>query len=169
MSRVISFDPGTVSTGWSLRIDNKIVECGKIQCPSSWKQSKRLGHLLKETMSLLCRLNPDRVAIEQQHVGKNAQTSLITARAMGIIIAVAGAGGISCSVRQPSEIKKSATGKGNSSKEDVANAILLTYKDNPVIQNIGTFVSEGVNKTDDIYDAVAINHDDLTMGAGKEI
>lgn len=169
MDRVLSFDPGTVVTGWSLRVDNDIIECGKIQCPSSWKQSKRLGHLLKETMSLMLRLNPERIAIEQQHVGKNASTSLITARAMGIIIAVAGAGGIPCSTKQPSEIKKSATGKGNASKEEVADAMLLFYKDNTSVQGVGTFTDKGVSKTDDIYDAIAINYDDLISGVGKEI
>ena len=166
---ILAFDPGTVSTGWAYSNNGVIIDCNKIRSVTSWSQSKRLGHLLRECNKLIELINPDEIRIEQQFVGKNAKTSLITARAFGIIVAIAGAKGIKCVAKAPSEIKFSVTGIGNSPKDIIAETLKLLYDDNKVIQNIGEFKDKGKDKTDDIYDAVAILHDALNSYSEGEI
>lgn len=162
--RVLAFDPGTNSTGWSLFQDKKPIQCGKFRASSGWVQSKRLGYMLKMCNDLIKKAKPDVIIVEQQFAGKNAKTSLITARAMGIIISLAGMYGIKTVAYQPSEVKKAVTGKGNDGKEVVAEKLLEIYSDDVVIIDIGNFVDKGKDKTDDIYDAVAINHTYWQLG-----
>ena len=154
----LAFDPGTVSTGWSIFIDGEPVVNDKIRAVAGWSQSKRLGHMLTGISELIQTHKPDMIAVEEQHVGKNAKTSLITARALGLIIAIAGINDIPVYEFKPSEIKKAVTGNGGANKEQVADELLKIYKDYDCITNIGDYIDKGVNKTDDIYDAVGINH-----------
>lgn len=154
----LAFDPGTVSTGWSLFEDGEPVENEKIRAVSGWLQSKRLGFMMANISNVITRTAPDIIVVEEQHVGKNAKTSLITARALGIIIALANANNIPVYEFKPSEIKKAVTGKGNATKMEVADTILEIYASNNAVINIGKYIDSGTGKTDDIYDAVGINH-----------
>lgn len=172
--KTLAFDPGTVSTGWSVFIDGEPQRNNKIRAKSGWKQSKRLGYIIEHTIKLIQEEQPDIIAVEEQHVGKNAKTSLITARAMGVIIAVAGMAGIPVVEFKPSEIKKAVTGKGDAGKNEVASSILDLYSIYDAVQEVGAYIDTGVNKTDDIYDAIGINHalkvlgDTRTEGTKKE-
>ena len=164
----LAFDPGTVSTGWSIFIDGEPVANNKVRAVSSWNQSKRLGFILKGISEIITNEEPDIIVVEEQHVGKNAKTSLITARALGLIIAVAGINDIPVYEFKPSEIKKAVTGMGNAPKEEVAQELLKIYKDSQCVINIGDYIDKGVNKTDDIYDAVGINHALKVLGDKRQ-
>lgn len=156
--KTIAFDPGTVFTGWSVFIDGEPISNGKFRAVSGWVQSKRLGYIFTQVIGLLREEQPDMIGIEEQHVGKNAKTSLITARALGIIISAAGMCDIPVYEFKPSEVKKAVTGDGSSSKEEVAIKLLEIYSENECVQNIGSYLDTTIHKTDDIYDAVGINH-----------
>lgn len=162
--KTISFDPGTNFTGYSIFENGTPIEAGVLRATSSWTQSKRLGHLLYCIHKILTEHKPDAVIVEEQFVGRNPKTSLVTARAMGLAIAVAGGLGIKVVGFTPSEVKKSVTGIGNADKVFVANKVIEKYIDNPAIKNIGPYVDKGKNKTDDIYDAVAINETFWLLG-----
>ena len=135
---VLSIDPGTVSTGWSIFKDDVPVACGKIRATSSWKQSKRLGQMLDGIETLFDEYSPDILIVEEQFTGMNRKTSLITARAMGIAIALAGTRDIKVYGYMPSEIKMAVTGKGNADKSIVAETILLMHDDCECVRNVGT-------------------------------
>lgn len=165
--KTIAFDPGTVFTGWSVFVDGEPIANDKYRAKSGWNQSKRLGYIFTQVITLLREEQPDMIGIEEQHVGKNAKTSLITARALGIIISAAGMCDIPVYEFKPSEIKKAVTGNGAAQKEVVAEKLLEIYKENEAVQSIGEFKDSTVNKTDDIYDAVGINHALKVLGTTR--
>lgn len=160
----LSFDPGTNSTGWSLFEDNKLLDAGKFRATSTWNQSKRLGYMLKRSQELISTVIPDVVVVEEQFMGVNRKTSLITARAMGVIIAYSGLLDIKVVGFPPAEVKKAVTNMGNADKYVVSAKINELYKGNPVMSKIGPYVESGKDKTDDIYDAIAINHTYWLLG-----
>lgn len=165
----LSIDPGTVSSGWSLFEDGKPLACGKIRATASWTQSKRLGRMLDGIETLFDEYSPDVLVVEEQFTGVNRQTSLITARAMGIAIALAGTRGIRAIGITPPEVKKAVTGKGNADKSVVCETIQLIYDDSEVVRNIGPYIEKGKDKTDDIYDAVGINHSFWVLGDTRTV
>lgn len=154
----LAFDPGSLFSGWSLFVNGEPVLNSNIKIKSKLPLSKRLGILFTEANSLVQDIKPDIIVVEEQHVGKNKKTSLVTARAMGVIIAVAGINDIPVVSYEPCEIKKAVTGKGNAPKEEVAEEIISLYPKSECIKEIGAFKDKGVNKNDDIYDAVGINY-----------
>lgn len=164
---VLSVDPGTICTGWSLFEDAKPRNHGKVHIKSTLSQSERLSILMKDITNVIIRFNPDILAIEDQFVGRNPRASLVTARAKGIVIAVAAACGIKVIEYSPCEIKKAVTGKGNANKQLVQEEILALYSSNDTVKEIGEFKSTGKGKNDDIYDAIGINHTYWVLGEDK--
>lgn len=167
--RVLGVDPGTVCTGWSIFNNNEPELCGKIQVTSGWKQSKRLAHMMWGIETVIDEYAPDIMVIEDQYVGKNKRSSLVTARAKGIAIAVAFAHGIKVIEYAPAEIKLAVTGKGNASKSLVTETILTIYSDSEIVKSVGPYSDKGKKKTDDIYDAIGINHTYCVLGEEKTV
>ena len=77
--------------------------------------------------------NPDEVALEEPFFGKNVQSMLKLGRAQGVAMAAALHRGLPIFEYSPKKVKKSITGNGNASKEQVAAMLqsLLKFNDLP--------------------------------------
>jgi crossover junction endodeoxyribonuclease RuvC len=80
---------------------------------------KRL-YLIHETVcGIIKKYKPTDFAIEAPFFGKNVQSMLKLGRAQGVAIAAAMQAGLAVTEYAPKKIKKSVTGNGNASKEQV--------------------------------------------------
>ncbi|MCL4169052.1 UNVERIFIED_CONTAM: hypothetical protein GTU68_006867 [Idotea baltica] len=72
---------------------------------------------------LITRYQPTEMAIESPFFGKNVQSMLKLGRAQGVSIAAGLNSGLRVTEYSPKKIKKSITGNGNASKEQVASLL----------------------------------------------
>lgn len=93
----------------------------------------RLQKIYERTIGLIDEFHPDELAIEAQFHGKNIQSMLKLGRAQGVAIAAALSRNMPYVEYAPKKIKKSVTGNGNASKEQVAGMLqsLLKIKEMP--------------------------------------
>lgn len=167
--KTLAVDPGLLCTGWSIFDDGIPTQCQKITMKTKDTQSSRLGLLVWEFQTIIEEYEPEIMIIEDQFVGKNMRTSLITARAKGVIIAAGAMSGIKVIEYAPTEIKSVVTGKGNAPKQLVADELIRLYSSNDIIRSIGPYCEKGKNKNDDMYDSLGINHTYWTLKTGREI
>jgi crossover junction endodeoxyribonuclease RuvC len=159
MSLVLGIDPSVSSSGYAL-IDEKynIQAIGRITTDKKDEETTRLDEIYQRVKQLCEEYRPSVVVMEDQFIGKNAQTGLYLARARGVAMLACYHAGCEVVLYSPSEIKKKMTGKGNASKEWVQQCAIEKFKHNEVIQ---TLFGEGVKKSgkkknDDISDALAV-------------
>jgi len=126
---ILGIDPGTTIMGYGLihQKGNKIelLSLGVVKLNKLSNQAQKLQKIFKRTLSLIEEYNPDEMAIEAQFFGKNVQSMLKLGRAQGVAIAAALYRDIPYVEYAPKKIKRSITGNGNASKEQVA-AMLKT-------------------------------------------
>jgi crossover junction endodeoxyribonuclease RuvC len=124
---ILGIDPGTVIMGYGLiRIDGKQIS---LVTMGVMKLSKYSGHALKlkkifeRTLALVEEYKPDELSIEAPFYAKNVQSMLKLGRAQGVAMAAALYRDIPITEYTPREIKRSITGNGNASKEQVAGML----------------------------------------------
>lgn len=167
--KTLAVDPGLLCTGWSIFDEGIPVICDKITMKSKDTQSSRLAKLVWEFQTIIEEHEPEIMIIEDQFVGKNMRTSLVTARAKGVIIAAAAMSGIQVIEYAPSEIKSVVTGKGNATKEFVAEELIKIYSDNEIVKSLGPYSDKTKSKNDDMYDSLGINHTYWVLKTGRII
>ena len=93
----------------------------------------KLKKIFESTLNLIDEYQPDELSIEAPFFGKNVQSMLKLGRAQGVAMAAALYRDIPIFEYSPKKIKKSITGNGNASKEQVAKMLqsLLNIKDLP--------------------------------------
>lgn len=121
--KIIGIDPGTTITGIGI-IEHKNGACSLIHYETINLNSKdplpsRLKKIYDECLKCINRFKPDEFAIETAFYGKNIQSTLKLGQARGVAIIAALNSNLSISEYSPREIKKSVTGNGASSKEQV--------------------------------------------------
>ncbi len=125
---ILGIDPGTNIMGFGVIkiVDSKITHLNSGIL--SMKKEKDLGVRLKlifeEMIRLIDTYLPDELAIEAQFFGQNVQSMLKLGKAQGVAIAAALSRCIPFVEYAPKKIKMSITGKGNSSKEQVAAMLI---------------------------------------------
>lgn len=121
--RILGVDPGTIFTGYGIiDFDNneiKDVAAGIIKIPSSKDFAPRLQIIYDNLNRIIKEYRPDQFAIETAFYGKNVQSALKIGYARGVSLLVAAHNGLTIKEYSPREIKKSVTGNGASSKEQV--------------------------------------------------
>lgn len=126
--RVLGIDPGTLRMGFAVldgeRGAARLVESGVLEAPASATPARRLGQLFRALTVVVERTAPDCVAIESSFFGKNALSMLRLGEARGCALAVAGSRDLPAFDYAPARVKKSVTGNGNATKEQVARALL---------------------------------------------
>ena len=121
---ILGIDPGTNIMGYGLIHikDNKmkLIAMGSIELKKIATHSLKLKKIFERTSYLIKEYQPDELAIEAPFMGKNAQSMLKLGRAQGVSMAAALSAEIPVTEYAPRKIKQSITGKGTSSKEQVA-------------------------------------------------
>jgi len=120
---ILGVDPGTLLTGYGLISfdSNEIipVTAGVIKIPASKEMAPRLKIIYAGLDELIKRYKPDEFAIETAFYGKNVQSAMKIGYARGVSLLAAVNNNIPASEYSPREIKKSVTGNGAASKEQV--------------------------------------------------
>lgn len=121
--RIIGIDPGTSITGIGILEErNEKIYFIHHDCINlNFKKSlpDRLKIIYDECLLCIKKFKPDEFAIETAFYGKNIQSTLKLGQARGVAIIAALNSNLKISEYSPREIKKSVTGNGASSKEQV--------------------------------------------------
>ena len=124
---VLGIDPGTNILGYGLIETGpsapSLLAMGVIDLRKIGDIYLKLGHIYERVMEILERYKPDEMAIEAPFLGKNIQTTLKIGRAQGVVISAAICRQIPVREYSPSEIKQALTGRGSSSKRQVATLV----------------------------------------------
>lgn len=121
--KIIGIDPGTSITGIGI-IEHRngktsLIHYDTINLNSKSPLPDRLKIIYDRCLECIKKFTPDEFAIETAFYGKNIQSTLKLGQARGVAIIAALNSNLRISEYSPREIKKSVTGNGASSKEQV--------------------------------------------------
>ena len=125
--RIIGIDPGLRNTGWGIIEfnSNRLVHIddGKISPPTSSSIGERLLFLKNKLTYIIEKYDPNLSAIEHIFVGPGTGSSLKLGMARGVSILVLANAGLSIKELPPKLVKKSVTGYGSASKDQIKSMI----------------------------------------------
>lgn len=120
---VLGIDPGSQHTGYGiLEVEGRqerLVEYGALHLDAHDDHELRLKRIYDRLTAIIARCLPDECAIEMPVYGQNPQSMLKLGRAQAAAMLAALNRGIPVTQYTPKEVKKSVTGNGNASKEQV--------------------------------------------------
>jgi len=134
---ILGIDPGTTIMGYGLiHIKGKnmeLMQIGVLHLSKLSSHELKLKRIFERTLAMIDEYKPDELAVEAPFFGKNVQSMLKLGRAQGVAMAAGLYRNIPIFEYSPKKIKKSITGNGNASKEQVAAMLksLLTIKEMP--------------------------------------
>lgn len=134
---ILGIDPGSVITGVGIIHCNgdkiKLIEFDAITLKQKDNLTKRLKIIYDVCIEKIKKFKPDELAIETAFFGKNIQSTLKLGQARGVAIIAAVNSDVNVSEYSPREVKKSITGNGAASKEQVKNMVkrILELKEEP--------------------------------------
>ena len=121
---ILGIDPGSLFTGYAvLHIagrKQRILEFGVLRFSSKSDHFLRLKQIHDRVTAVIDRTHPDECAVEMPVYGKSAQAMLKLGRAQAAAVIACLNREVAVSQYTPKEVKKSVTGNGNASKEQVA-------------------------------------------------
>ncbi len=121
---ILGVDPGSVVTGWALVAGTperpRVLACGVIKAIAKRPFGERLATIQDRFVEILAEHRPVLAAVESPFHGNNARSALQLAHARGVILAALSRAGVSTVEYSPAEIKKTVTGSGRATKEQVA-------------------------------------------------
>lgn len=129
---ILGIDPAIRCTGYSViecKSINKIkvLDCGVIKNKPKFKHSECLRRISGGISELISHFSPDYASLEEAFYGKNIKTSMVLSLARGAIIAKLAENGIASFEYSPKTAKKSVTGTGKGSKEQIALLLSKIY------------------------------------------
>ncbi len=134
---ILGIDPGTNIMGYGvISIQKKeisLIAMGAIHLTKLGDHGIRLKKIFERTLQLVDDYKVDEFAIEAPFYGKNVQSMLKLGRAQGVSMAAALIRDIPVSEYLPKKVKKSITGRGAASKEQVGAMLksIVPFKDSP--------------------------------------
>lgn len=134
---ILGIDPGTNIMGYGLlKVRGSklsLISMGVIQLSKYSGHPLKLKKIFERTLSLIDEYHPDEMALEAPFFGKNVQSMLKLGRAQGVAMAAGLYRDMPIFEYSPRRIKQSITGKGASSKEQVAAMLhhLVPYDGDP--------------------------------------
>ncbi len=122
---VLGIDPGLGTTGYALVDDGsgnpRLLEAGVIKSKPVNSLERRLLELYRSFESIIEEYDPDVLAIEELYSHyEHPKTAVIMGHARGVFFLLAGKAGIPVCSYSATRIKKSLTGFGHATKEQVA-------------------------------------------------
>lgn len=146
---VLGIDPGLRTSGYGVimldRSQYKVIDAGTISVSADQSMEHRLNAIYKDFNSLLDQHSIDIIAIEELYAHYNhPRTSVLMAHARGLFLLTAAQRDIKIQGFSATRVKKSLTGNGRATKEQMQLAIT---------QQLGLKV---VPQPADVADALAI-------------
>ena len=127
--KVLGIDPGLNITGYGLVEKNgnslRLIEAGEIRSTSKQPFESRLNELFTGLKDVVDEFKPDVMAVEELYAHyQHPRTAIIMGHARGVLFLVAGQAGIPVCSYGATKVKKSVTGIGNASKEQVSRMVV---------------------------------------------
>lgn len=130
--RILGIDPGTRITGYGCvsladgAIEPDLIEGGTLNFKSTESLEDRIRQLYDDVVELIDSLKPERLAIEKLYAHyKHPRTAIMMGHARGVIILAGKQAGLAIDNLPSTEVKKSITGYGHASKEQIQQAIAV--------------------------------------------
>ena len=122
--RILGIDPGLQVCGYAcLDSDGDlgtIVEAGVLRTEGELPLERRLNQIAEDIETLLSRFRPEVVAVEELYSHyAHPRTAILMGHARGVILQKSAAAGLEVKSFSATRIKKSLTGNGRASKEQV--------------------------------------------------
>ena len=125
--RVIGVDPGLRHTGWGVVEfkNNKIfhIKDGSISPSTKLDDGERLLEIKNQLQRIINQYNPNMSVIEKIFVGSGSISSLKLGMARGASMIALAEAGLSINELSPKFVKKTVTGYGSASKEQIISMI----------------------------------------------
>ena len=134
---ILGLDPGTNIMGYGLiqlsKNNIELIQYGVLNLKKHNDHTKKLQLIFESVNELIEEYKPNEISIESPFFGKNVQSMLKLGRAQGVAMVAGKINGIKIAEYAPRKIKKSVTGNGNASKEQVSGMLksILNIKDMP--------------------------------------
>ncbi len=129
---VLGIDPGLHVTGYGM-IDlvggrTRLIEAGTLRTNAKAPLPERIAQLHADLSELLDELAPDLVGVEKLYAHyKHPRTSILMAHARGVLLLAACQAGVAVRSVAATRVKKSLTGNGHASKQQVQAAIASVF------------------------------------------
>lgn len=128
--RILGIDPGSRVCGYAV-LDAHLPghkapvyrECGVLTAVGTLRFEERLAEISRQLTQLVTEFSPDVVAIEDVFSRINARAALALAQARGAAVAVAGLAGLPVHSYPAPQVKRSVTGRGRATKDQVARMV----------------------------------------------
>jgi len=125
--RILGVDPGSRVLGYGVveirGRDCRYVECGVLTAGRDPRMERRLAEIARGLGEVIGELAPRVIAVEDVFTHANPRSALALAQARGVVLAVAGMAGITVHSYAPAVVKKTVTGRGRASKEQIARMV----------------------------------------------
>lgn len=123
MTIILGIDPGLQKTGWAVvcKDNNQLryIACGTVKPDTKLPLAERLFILNDELQRVMHHHRPNEAAIEETFVNVNAASTLKLGQARGAILLSLSLGGLPVSEYSATKVKKSLTGVGRASKDQI--------------------------------------------------
>jgi crossover junction endodeoxyribonuclease RuvC len=145
---ILGIDPGTAITGWGIVKREAdaltLLDYGTVSTAQGTPAPQRLQIIYRELGGIICRHQPDAVAVERLFFNKNARTAMAVGQARGVILLAVAEAGLPLHEYTPLEVKQSVCGYGRASKEQIQKLVQVL---------LGL---DSVPQPDDAADAIAV-------------
>ena len=130
--KILGIDPGLQVCGYACleaeRGAEKLIEAGVIRTEGDDVLEQRLNRIAEDAESLLSSFAPEVVAVEELYSHyAHPRTAILMGHARGVILQTAQAAQAEVKSFAATRIKKSLTGNGRASKEQMQRAIQSTF------------------------------------------
>lgn len=125
---MLGIDPGLNATGYGVvevdAVRVRIIAAGDIRPPRTQPLAQRLEHIHTALSELISRYHPEMVALEKlfTHHG-HVTTATLMGHARGVACLAVQEHGLPLAEYPPTQVKRSLTGNGHASKEQVARMV----------------------------------------------
>src|SRR4030042_203097 len=120
----LGIDPGLQVCGYAVVDGDSLIEAGAIRTDAKAPIEVRLNQIAEDIESLLKKFTPEIVAVEELYSHyAHPRTAILMGHARGVILQSCAAAGVEVKSFSATRIKKSLTGNGRASKEQVQRAI----------------------------------------------
>lgn len=130
--RVLGIDPGSETTGYGV-IDtdgrtHRLAEYGTIRPRPKTSFAEKLLYIERHLQSLIERVKPDAVALEEAFYAVNVKTALKLGQVRGVALLVAARAGLPIYEYSPLEVKSAITGYGRAEKHQVQQMVKILLR-----------------------------------------
>jgi len=128
---ILGIDPGLQVCGYAVvdsdGVSEKLIEAGVFRTDEKSVIEGRLNQIAGDTVSILTKYEPDVVAVEQLYSHyKHPRTAILMGHARGVLLQRSAESGAEVRSFSATRIKKSLTGNGRASKEQMQRSIQST-------------------------------------------